>query len=261
MAHNVEEADMADMPDMAEEVEEADMPDMAEEVEEVENVISIPQVMKDNTKNATIEYLINPLYHHILKKTKQNENIDEKNKNKEAIKFYRKRITALIKDMLKDPNIKPTSGIKEMHDEYVNCLITYFKMLDRTDILQNQYANAVGANAVEAHGVGANAVGANGVGAHGVGAHAVGANAVEANGVGANAVEANAVGANAVGANAGISKANTSMMRKIITMPTLDNFVVNTSVKTKAENIPTKKEINLKCPTLKTKGIIKKVKK
>jgi len=41
--------------------------------------------------------------------------------------------------MLKSGDLAPTKGIKEAFDVYVNILIKYFKIVDKTDIIQDQY--------------------------------------------------------------------------------------------------------------------------
>ena len=79
----------------------------------------------------TLTFLSNPLYHVNLKK---HEKIGP---DKQELKFYRKRILSLHKDMLR--GIMPNKNIKNIHDNYVNCLINYFKMVDKKDILQEEY--------------------------------------------------------------------------------------------------------------------------
>jgi len=84
---------------------------------------------------SILEYLTNPAYFSIINKNnKSNTTITN---NKEDVRFYRKRIIALTKDMLK--GIIPSTGLKEIHDDYVKSLITYFKIVDKTDIIQDQY--------------------------------------------------------------------------------------------------------------------------
>uniref|UniRef100_A0A6C0HG99 Uncharacterized protein n=1 Tax=viral metagenome TaxID=1070528 RepID=A0A6C0HG99_9ZZZZ len=84
---------------------------------------------------SILEYLTNPAYYSIINKNnKSNTTITN---NKEDVRFYRKRIIALTKDMLK--GIIPSTGLKEIHDDYVKSLITYFKIVDKTDIIQDQY--------------------------------------------------------------------------------------------------------------------------
>ena len=83
--------------------------------------------------NATLTYLSNPLYQ---------TNIDKQTlilPDKEEQRFYRKRILSLHKDMLR--GITPNKEIKQIHDNYVFALINYFKMIDKKDILQEEYDN------------------------------------------------------------------------------------------------------------------------
>ena len=90
-----------------------------------------------DTKHASLTYLTNPIYQQILKQQPQATVCN----NKSDIKFYRKRITALTKDMLKG-EIPENSYIKTIYDTYVTGLIKYFKMVDTTDIIQQQYLKA-----------------------------------------------------------------------------------------------------------------------
>ena len=58
---------------------------------------------------------------------------------------------------------------------------------------------------------------------------------------------------------AAVMSYNCSMMRKIVKPNTLDNFIIrNVIKKNDAEHLPVQKEINLKDPELKVKGIVKK---
>jgi hypothetical protein len=182
------------------------------------------------TKHATLEYLTNPLYYTILAKQK-NENMEMKKNFKIETKFYRKRIIALVKDMLKDSTIKPTNSIRKIHDEYIYCLINYFKTQDRTDILQTQYLNEPNIDDDVLDDTLDDTLD-----------DALGEN------LGSEKNELNELN---------INNANQGMMRKIVTMTTLDNFVINNSEQNKNDKkiIPIQKEVNLKCPTLKTKGI------
>jgi hypothetical protein len=183
-----------------------------------------------DTKIASLTYLTNPLYQQVLKQQTQHA----MHSNKSDIKFYRKRITALTKDMLKG-EIPDNSYIKTIYETYVNGLIKYFKMVDTSDIIQQQYLNA---------DVGANGVGANGVGANGVGANGVGANEV---------LDTNS--------NKEITIDNT-MMRKHTGVSTLDNFVIKQPNDAKETRIiPLIIDVDLKEPSLKKKGVKEKIKK
>ena len=73
------------------------------------------------------------------------------------------------------------------------------------------------------------------------------------------------MGSNEMGSNesTNVADANQQMMRKIVTISNLDNYVVvtNTNNTGNEYTLPTKKEINLHTQELKIKGIIKKDKK
>ena len=85
------------------------------------------------TDNVTLNFLINPSYQTGLAKKIP----DNMLANKNEFKFYRKRVLALTKNLFKeDP---PSQSIKKAHDEYVNVIIEYFKMTDKSEILQNEY--------------------------------------------------------------------------------------------------------------------------
>ena len=86
--------------------------------------------------SSILEYLTNPAYYSIIAKSKPKA---EPILNKEDTRFYRKRIIALTKEMLKNGDVAPTKGINEAFDVYVNMLIKYFKIVDKTDIIQDQY--------------------------------------------------------------------------------------------------------------------------
>ena len=91
-----------------------------------------------NHNIASLTYLTNPLYQKILKKKSQTDK--ESDTSKSDIKFYRKRISSLTKEMLKG-EIPDNTLIKSIYETYVNGLIKYFKIMDTTDIIQKQYDN------------------------------------------------------------------------------------------------------------------------
>jgi len=79
----------------------------------------------------TLEYLLNP---NIL--SKNNKTILDNNLEKD-IKFYRKRINQLTKDMIKG-NF-PNNQLKLIFENYTYELIYYFKQQDTKDIYQEEY--------------------------------------------------------------------------------------------------------------------------
>ena len=167
-------------------------------------------------KSASLTYLTNPVYQQIIKQQKELKSTS----NKSDIKFYRKRITALTKDMLKG-EIPENTYIKTIYENYVNALIKYFKMLDTSDIIQQQHNNVE--QSAEIH----------------VDNHDT-----------LDAIK-----------EVTIDKMDDLLMRKISGPTTLDNYVIKTQHATEDTRIiPVMLDINLKEPGLKTKGVKEKTK-
>jgi len=80
-----------------------------------------------------LEYLLNP------NKLKKNNKILIDDKIEKDIKFYRKRINQLTKDMLKGNY--PNDNIKILFESYVLQIIYYFKQQDTKDIYQEEYSD------------------------------------------------------------------------------------------------------------------------
>tara|TARA_B110000483_G_C18155479_1_gene527234 strand:+ start:85 stop:690 length:606 start_codon:yes stop_codon:yes gene_type:complete len=59
--------------------------------------------------------------------------------DKRDVSFYRKRIFQLCKDLLRHNETNP--NIKETFDQFCLTAIDHFKMMDRSEILQNEYKN------------------------------------------------------------------------------------------------------------------------
>ena len=82
---------------------------------------------------VTLEYLVNKEYNVTLKSSKNNVNKKDK-------KFYRKRIFNLTKELLSNEepaNLLP--DVKHAFDNYMKHCIHYFKVIDCSDILQEDY--------------------------------------------------------------------------------------------------------------------------
>ena len=79
----------------------------------------------------TLEYLLNPNMLVKNNQTKLDNNLEK------DIKFYRKRINQLTKDMIKG-NF-PNSDLKMIFENYTSELIYYFKQQDTKDIYQEEY--------------------------------------------------------------------------------------------------------------------------
>jgi hypothetical protein len=153
---------------------------------------------------VTLEYLVNKDYNVTIKTSK----VDKKDK-----KFYRKRIFNLTKEILSNEephDIFP--DVKQAFDNYVRHCVNYFKAIDCSDILQEDY---MGMNIV--------------------------CNATEL-------IENKQLQ----------EEADKIMMRSINIQPcTLDKFIKRT-VKKETIVLPQQKEVDLKNPDLKLKGVKKK---
>lgn len=83
--------------------------------------------------NITLAYLTNPLYQsELARKSQVRSEVDMSD-----IKFYRKRIIALTREMFRSEG--PSEDLKKIHNVYVTNVIKHFKMTDKKDILQNEY--------------------------------------------------------------------------------------------------------------------------
>ena len=83
--------------------------------------------------NITLEYLLNP---YLYEKIHAQKNISDKLIFKD-IKFYRRRICQLTKDMCKGEFID--NNLKTLFLNYSNTIIYHLKQLDEKDILQADY--------------------------------------------------------------------------------------------------------------------------
>jgi hypothetical protein len=155
---------------------------------------------------VTLEYLVNKDYNVTVKTSK----VDKRDK-----KFYRKRIFNLTKEILS--NEEPADvlpDVKHAFDNYVKHCINYFKAIDCSDILQEDYKDMSMNNLC---------------------------NATEL-------LESNQIQ----------EDANKLIMRSInIQSSTLDKFIKRT-VKKETVVLPQQKEVDLKNPELKLKGVKKK---
>ena len=174
--------------------------------------------MSDNFINEiTLDCLMNKEQYnkYILKKKSKSENIKD-------LKFYRKRIYYLTKDLLllKDQTIPVLPEVKIAFDNYVKTCINYFKVIDRNDIIQEDYKDV--------HHVISDKIG-----------------------------ELNKL--NDLHNLNTTEEADNYLMRQIkIKKNSLDGFVKKKINKPKEIILPKEKNINLKDPLLKNKGIVKK---
>jgi len=160
----------------------------------------------------TLDYLINKdLYAKCVTKQVVHEN------TKKDKRFYRKRISSLIKELLlgeSPENVTP--DVKYAFDNFAKTCIQYFKMIDSTDIIQEDYTTIIENENL--------------------------------------AKLDNILGATDV---LNQDEANQLMMRSInITALTMDHFITKTNI-TQLDKIvlPKERNINLTDPLLKKKGI------
>ena len=85
---------------------------------------------------ASLDYLINTKQYKIQLTSALNTKINKKDK-----KFYRRRILSLTKDLLykEEAEIVVSPDIKHAFDNLVKTCVSYFKILDRNDIIQEDF--------------------------------------------------------------------------------------------------------------------------
>jgi hypothetical protein len=176
----------------------------------------VPNALSQADQTSILDFLVNPMYQNNIKKQKE-----LKKDNSADIKFYRKRIISLCKDMLKDRF--ESEELKKIHDNYVNEIISYFKMKDTNDILQSQYISIIDEVKEE---------------------QAKEEQAKQVQEVLVKPIQAKQVQ----------DTLNKNIMRKKITS-TLDNYVTIVKKDEELPAYPVKKEINLKTSSLKNKGV------
>lgn len=82
----------------------------------------------------SIEYFTNPSYYgEIGSACKEDES-----ERKRDVKFYRRRIVALTKDIFRGADVD--ASLRSAFDDYVSSAIAHLKMLDTKDILQDEYS-------------------------------------------------------------------------------------------------------------------------
>ena len=184
------------------------------------------------TNDVTLEFFTNPSYLGKVKRSKKHNNNNEK--YKEEINFYKKRITTMFKDILKNyassnEENEYTNELKEMHETFVKKSIHYFKIIDKTEIIQEQYA------------------------------------VLDSNSINTNDVSGNITMDDINIENMNMNNVNDCMMRKKLNVPSLDNYVVTINESSENNNnnmkvIPVQMEIDLTNTTFKTKGVKPKTK-
>lgn len=158
----------------------------------------------------TLDCLLNKAQYekYIQRNTKKSINNNDK-------KFYRKRICNMTKELLKEDGeelIPP--DLKYVFDNYIKLCVNYFKVLDRSDTIQEDYKEI------------------------------------------SDTVENTCI------TNEEITKSNSLLMRSVKVDTGLDNFVTVKITKKQEELImPQQRNINLRDPKFKKKGITEREKK
>ena len=84
-----------------------------------------------------LEYLMNPgMYEKWMKKNEKNIVVSDL---RSEVKFYKKRIIQLTKNMIKGEHV--TNSVNKAYNEYMKSCVAYLKFLDTKDILQEEYKN------------------------------------------------------------------------------------------------------------------------
>ena len=164
---------------------------------------------------VTLDCLLNKSLFNTQVKNKKAQSV-----NKEERKFYKKRIYNLFKEMLinKAEPADLLPDVKYTYDNFINASINYFKTIDSTDLLQEEYKTLDEQDIINI-------------------------NAIPELGDDKTIMTS--------------EEADKLMMRSIkITAPSLDKYVKRKSTKPKEKLIlPKQKEVNLMDPELKVKGI------
>ena len=172
---------------------------------------SLTHFTNDYINRVTLEYLLNKEQYNTLIRTNP-----VKNTNKRDVKFYKKRIFNLTKELLTTsdkPDMLPPD-VRHAFETYSRFCIQYFKMIDNNDILQADY----------------------------------------------NSIEIDEDDdANTIDFKETQQEADKLLMRSIqISNNSLDTFVKKKATKKSNIILPHQKDVNLKDPVLKIKGIPKK---
>jgi hypothetical protein len=161
----------------------------------------------------------------LVNKDMINKHVDKKKLNKEEkeeLKFYRKRIYNLFKELIN--GISPDDllpDVKYAYDNFLKASIHYFKTVDNNDIIQAEYKDLN--SSLDTYRENVYDLSGND--------------------------------------NSGSKEADKLLMRsvKVNMLPTLEKYVTKTIAKKMEEDLilPKQKEINLLDPELKTKGLKK----
>lgn len=166
-----------------------------------------------NVNNLTLEYFSNSgVYNRYLNKSNIEKNITNSDK-----KFYKKRIVDLTKKMLKGDF--ENDILKDSFNKYIFSLITHFKMMDTTEIIQKKFELSK-------------------------------SNIPDISDISCISID-----------DISYSYHNELLFKKDAKVLTMDNFITKKIKEKEPTVFPLKKNINLREPEFKIKGIKKKVKK
>jgi len=188
----------------------------------------------NNLNSITIEYFSNTgFYNKYLNKSEIEKFISKSDK-----KFYKKRIINETKKMLKDEF--ETDILREIFNKYIFSLINHFKIIDTNEILQKQF-NDVNSSEIETKFY------------------------IDLSNNKFNNDISNNLNNNQESIDiSNISNCNPDELlfkKKDYKILTMDNFINKKQKQREKINLPLKKNINLREPELKIKGIYKKEKK
>lgn len=171
-------------------------------------------VQNEAVEKINREYLTNNMDNVI-----RNKCVIVKKKDK---KFYRKRILALTKNLLSNDETDVPSEIERYFKEYIGSCIDYFKTVDNNDLRQDEYRY-------------------------------MDEDKDEDKLTNGEYLEVDDSMLNTDNCGTSSNNIDSLLIRKINVANTLDNFVIRNSSKKKVI-IPKKKKVNLRDPSLKTKG-------
>jgi hypothetical protein len=196
--------------------------------------------LSNDADNATLAFFSNPIYLGMIKK--REKLVDNNKEYKKNIKFYRKRLISLFKDMIKDDDSSPppTQELKEMYNRFIHTAINYFQIIDKKDIIQEQHMDHEHMDHE-----------------HMDHEHMDHEHMDQEENTGLDETM-NDIDAE----NLTVNEANDRMMKKTIQVASLDNYVINKhdNSSTEFRIIPLKLEIDLNTPAHKTKGVKLKTK-
>jgi len=207
------------------------------EKEETQETQTIQYSPKEETTNRfmnlnslTIEYFSNTgLYNKYVNKVDADKFINNSDK-----KFYRKRIINETKKMLKDEF--DSNELREIFNKYIFSLINHFKIIDTNDILQKQFLEDNSQNII------------NDISNIYISGLDISNNIEMIDEINIYDVS-------------NCSPDELLFKKKECKILTMDNFINVKQRKRETINLPLKKNINLREPELKMKGIQKKIKK